>query len=146
VARPISAKTQVKGLGRASVDAQTILAFADRFIGAIERGDADAVRACYAPDARIWHNTDKREQTVEQSLRSIDWFARKLPERKYRVQHREALKDGFLQQHVLEAVLPDGTAWSLNACVVARMQNGVIVRLDEYLDSAEAAALSNLGR
>jgi ketosteroid isomerase-like protein len=128
------------------MDDQQTLAFADRFIDAIERGDPDAVRACYAPDAKFWHNTDKREQTVEQNLRSVDWFARKLPDRKYRVLRREVLKDGFMQQHVLEATLPDGSPWALNACVVVRIENGVIARLDEYLDSAEAAALSNLGR
>jgi ketosteroid isomerase-like protein len=123
-----------------------ILAFADRFIDAIERGDVEAVRACYAPDARIWHNTDKVEQTVEQNLKSVAWFGRKLPKRNYRVLRREALKDGFLQQHVLEAEMPDGGLWSLSACVVVRMQGGLITRLDEYIDSAETVALSALGR
>jgi ketosteroid isomerase-like protein len=123
-----------------------ILAFADRFIDAIERGDADAVRACYAPDAKIWHNTDKIEQTVDQNVKSVAWFGRKLPKRNYRIVRREALKDGFLQQHVLEAELPDGGAWSLSACVVIRMKDGLITRLDEYIDSAETTALSALGR
>ncbi len=57
-----------------------------------------------------------------------------------------ALKDGFLQQHVLEATLPDGTAWKISACVVVKMENGLITRLDEYLDSAEAKALRSVGR
>jgi ketosteroid isomerase-like protein len=125
---------------------QDILTFADRFIDAIERGDVEAVRACYAPDAKIWHNTDKIEQTVEQNLKSVAWFGRKLPKRTYRVLRREALGDGFFQQHVLEAELPDGAAWSLSACVVIRMQDGVITRLDEYIDSAETTALAALGR
>ena len=125
---------------------QDILAFADRFIDAIERGDVEAVRACYAPDAKIWHNTDKVEQTVEQNLKSVAWFGRKLPKRSYRVVRREALKDGFLQQHVLEAHLPDGGTWSLSACVVIKMRDGVITRLDEYIDSAETTALAALGR
>ena len=47
---------------------------------------------------------------------------------------------------VLEATLPDGTAWSMSACVVVKRENGVITRLDEYLDSAESSALSVLGR
>ena len=29
---------------------------ADRFMTAITSGDVDALRAIYAPDARIWHN------------------------------------------------------------------------------------------
>ncbi len=122
------------------------LAFAERFVAAIQAGDAEAVRACYAPDAKIWHNIDRLEQSVEDNLKSLRWFARKLPDRVYRVLRREALPDGFLQQHVLEATLPDGTAWSMSACVVVRMRGGVITRLDEYLDSAESGVLATVGR
>ena len=123
-----------------------ILALAERFMGAIQAGDAETVRACYSPDARIWHNNDNIEQTVDQNMKVLNWIARKLPQRHYRVLSREALKDGFMQQHVLEATLPDGTAWAMPACVVVRMKDGAITRLDEYLDSAHSAALSSLGR
>ena len=84
--------------------------------------------------------------TVSKSLTRSVWIARTLPQRHYRVVRREALSDGFLQQHVLEAALPDGTAWAMPACVVIRMQDGLITRLDEYLDSAHSAALTALGR
>ena len=123
-----------------------ILALAERFMTAIQAGDVEGVRGCYASDARIWHNNDGLEQTVDQNLKVLSWIARKLPERHYRVLSREALKDGFLQQHVLEATLPDGTAWAMPACVVVRMKDGKVTRLDEYLDSAHSAALTALGR
>ena len=125
---------------------QETLAFAERFVSAIETGDVAAVRACYAPGARIWHNNDDVEQTVDDNIKVLNWFVATLPDRHYRVLRREALKDGFLQQHVLEATLPDGTPWKMFACVVVRMQNGLITRLDEYIDSAQAAALSGIGR
>jgi len=123
-----------------------ILQLAERFLGAVESGDSATVRACYAPDAVIWHNNDNVEQSVDKNMRTLDWFARKLPNRRYRVLRREALKDGFLQQHVLEATLPDGTAWALAACIVVEVRDGRIVRLDEYLDSAATAPLAALGR
>ena len=125
---------------------QDVLAFAERFVGAIQEGDTDAVRACYAPDAKLWHNTDGIEQTVDQNMKVLDWFIRALPDRNYRVTRLEALPDGFMQQHVLEATLPDGTKWSMDACVVVRIENGAITRLDEYLDSAQAARLQAVGR
>lgn len=125
---------------------QQYLDFAERFVGAIQTGDTATVRACYAPDAKLWHNTDGIEQTVDQNMKVLDWFIRTLPDRNYRVVRREALKDGFLQQHVLEATLPDGTKWAMDACVVVRIENGLITRLDEYLDSAQGAALRNFGR
>ena len=125
---------------------QEILDFADRFVGAIQNGDEDAVRACYAPDAKLWHNTDDIEQTVDENMKVLAWFVRTLPDRNYRVLRREALKDGFLQQHILEATLPDGTPWKMFACVVVRMENGLVTRLDEYLDSAQGKALRAFGR
>lgn len=123
-----------------------ILELAERFLAGVQAGDQEAVLACYASDAVIWHNFDGVEQTVDQNMRSLRWFARTLPDRRYRVLRREAIKDGFMQQHVLEAVLPDGTAWAMPACVVASVKDGRIVRLDEYLDSAHAAVLQTIGR
>ncbi len=79
-------------------------------------------------------------------MKSLGWFIRKIPGRHYRVLRIEALKDGYVQQHILEATLPDGTPWAMPACVVIRLENGLITRLDEYLDSAQAAALSAFGR
>jgi ketosteroid isomerase-like protein len=125
---------------------QQYLDFAKRFVGAIQSGDTETVRACYAPDAKLWHNNDGIEQTVDQNMKVLDWFIRTLPDRNYRVIRREALPDGFMQQHVLEATLPDGTKWAMDACVVVKVENGVITRLDEYLDSAKSGALRNFGR
>jgi ketosteroid isomerase-like protein len=101
------------------------------------------VRACYAPDAKIWHNTDGIEQTVDQNLKLVRWLVRTMGNPHYRIRRRVALEDGFLQLHVLEATRPDGTPFRLDACVIVKLENGVIARLDEYLDSAQAAGGSS---
>ena len=44
------------------MDAAAIEALAQRFITAVETGDIDTARDCYAEDAVIWHNTDELEQ------------------------------------------------------------------------------------
>ena len=119
-----------------------MIELARRFVGAIERGDVDEVRACYHSDARVWHNNDGIEQTVDENMKVLAWMARTLATRRYRVIRLEALPDGFLQQHVLEADLPGGGTWSLDACVVVRVLDGLIVRLDEYLDSGQVAKLT----
>ena len=125
---------------------QDYLDLAERFVGAIQSGDTATVRACYAPDAKLWHNNDGIEQTVDQNMKVLDWFIRTLPDRNYRVIRREALSDGFLQQHVLEATLPDGQKWTMDACCVVKVKDGLIVRLDEYIDSAQSGALRAHGR
>ncbi len=118
------------------------VALAEKFVNAIEAADVPTIRACYSPSARIWHNFDGIEQTVDENLATLGWLVKRLPERRYDVQRREALPDGFMQQHVLRGRTSAGEVFALPACIVVRVQDGLIVRLDEYLDSAGAAVLS----
>jgi hypothetical protein len=115
--------------------------FADRYITAVEAGNAALVRSFYDPQARIWHNTDNVEKTVDEAMRTVEWLGQTLQQQKCTVIRREVLKDGFFQQDILRATLPDGTPFVLSACMVVKIENGLIVRVDEYLDSAELAPL-----
>ena len=121
------------------------LDLAERFFRAVERGDIDQIRAIYAPDARIWHNHDRKEQTVDENLRVLGWVAKNLTNRRYRVERRVAIPGGFLQQHILEADTAGGP-FSMPACFVVQIKDGRISRLEEYLDSAQAAHLTTLTR
>ncbi|MGB5949859.1 MAG: nuclear transport factor 2 family protein [Parvibaculum sp.] len=119
-----------------------ILALAEKFTHAIEEGDLEGVRACYAPDAAIWHNFDNADQTVEGNLKVLRWLVRALPERKYNILRRIAIPGGYLQQHVLSGRRPNGEAFSMPACLVVQVADGRITRLEEYLDPAQAAVLA----
>lgn len=123
-----------------------IEAFAADLMDAIQAGDGTRMRSFYAPEAKLWHNTDRIEQSIDDNIRVLEWFVRTLPDRKYTVLRREALSDGFVQQHVLSATLPDGTPWDMDACVVVKIRDGKIVRLDEYLDGVQSAKLRAFGR
>lgn len=114
---------------------------ADRFMRALEANDVDTIRACYAADARIWHNFDGEEQTVEENLRTLRWVDAKLKNRRYEIAARHAFGGGYVQQHVLTGTLPDGTPFRMPACVVVTVENGRIARLEEYLDSAHVQPL-----
>jgi ketosteroid isomerase-like protein len=117
------------------------LEVADRFFAAIERADIDSVRAIYAPDARIWHNHDGVVQDVAANLRVLAWVTRNVAELRYEEVRRAATPDGFVQQHVLRGRAPNGKPVEVAACIVCRVENGRITRLDEYLDSAQIAVL-----
>ena len=122
------------------------LAVAERFFNAIERGDIEAVRSIYAPDARIWHNFDRKEQTVEENLRILGWMSRNLRAKRYKVERRVPIPGGFLQQHVLQAETAGGP-FDMPACIVVLVNaEGRIARLEEYLDSAQANRLTGLTR
>jgi ketosteroid isomerase-like protein len=56
---------------------------------------------------------------------------------------RRSVGDGFVvEQHVVTLTRPDGKSASTDVCVVLRFDDdGMITRLDEYVDSAVFAAL-----
>lgn len=120
------------------------MALAERFFAAIPKGDLEAVRAIYAPDARIWHNFDQKEQSVDENLAVLSWVVSNVSELRYEDVRRFPTPGGFVQQHVLRGRAKSGAAVDIPACIVCAVANGRITRLDEYLDSAQTAPL--LGR
>jgi ketosteroid isomerase-like protein len=111
-------------------DAAT-LNLAKRFFDAVEAGDVEALQSIYAPDAKIWHNTDELETSVEDNLATLRGFVRLIRERRYLDRRVVSFPGGFVQQHVLHGVRPDGEAVTLPACIVCAVKDGRITRLDE---------------
>ncbi len=121
------------------------LALAARFCAAIEAGDIATVRAIYAPDARIWHNTDGVDfpgQSVDENLKVLGWMGTFLTDKRYDIVARSATATGFVQQHVLRATIASsGAPYAMPACIICTVVDGRITRLDEYMDSAHVAPL-----
>jgi len=119
------------------------LALADRMFRAIEDGDLDALRDCYDPDIIVWANNDGREKDIDGSIRVLEWLISLMSDRHYEVKRREVIAGGFLQEHVLEGVAPDGTRIAMPAVIIATVADGRITRIHEYLDPAGVAALTS---
>ncbi|WP_439814564.1 nuclear transport factor 2 family protein [Zavarzinia sp. CC-PAN008] len=118
-----------------------IEAVAQRFVTALETGDLEGIRALYAPDVRVWHNTDQVEQDLETTLGGVAWFFGALHERRYLDIRRQVYPGGFVQQFVMTGRTNKGEAFRWPGCMVVAVAGGRITRLDEYLDSAGAAPL-----
>ena len=118
-----------------------VLALADRFFAAIPVGDLETVRAIYAPDAVIWHNNDRAEQTVAQNLAVLEWLTKNVTGIRYDDVRRHVTPSGFVQQHVLRGRAANCKPFELPACILCTVVDGRITRLDEYLDSAQVAVL-----
>jgi ketosteroid isomerase-like protein len=117
------------------------LAVAERLFAAIERGDVDAVGALYAPDVAVWHNYDNVAQTRDQNLRTLAWMVRNVASLRYEEVRRKPVSGGVLQQHVLRGVAPNGAQLEIPSCMLISVVDGRITRIEEYLDSAQFAAL-----
>jgi ketosteroid isomerase-like protein len=116
------------------------LRLAERLFTAVTTGDIDGVRACYAPDVVVWHNSDNVGQSAEENLRVLGWVTKNIRDLRYEEVRRQRTPTGFVQQHVLRGTAPNGTALAVPACLVATVVDGRITRLDEYLDASHFAA------
>ena len=115
-------------------------ALAKRFFDCVEAGDIDGLVACYAPDAKIRHNTDEQIQGPEDNKKTLAGMVTRILDRVYDNRRVEVFPGGFLQQHVLRGTRKhDGVRLALPACIICQVEDGKITRLDEYFDSARVA-------
>lgn len=108
-------------------------ALGEAFFSALERGDSATIAKCYAPDMHIWNNVQQAEMTGAQHISGLEalFFPHYL-NRKYENQRTDLLADGFVRQQVLTATL-DGQPVRIPMCLVCRVKDGRIHRIDEYL-------------
>lgn len=115
-------------------------ALAKRFFDCVEAGDIAGLVACYAPDAEIWHNTDGLIQRPADNEKTLSGMVQRIVDRVYDNRRLEVFPGGFVQQHVLRGTRKhDGVRLELAACIVCKVKDGKITRLDEYFDSAPVA-------
>lgn len=121
------------------------IAFACRFFSAVERGDLDTVRALYAPDAKIWTAQDPADRTPEENLAVLAWVKDNIRSFRYEDVRCQPTPTGFVEQHTTCGTAPGGGEFRFAACLVVRVEDGKVTRLDEYFDTAPLmAALSQI--
>ena len=119
-------------------DAMT--AFARRFFDAVARGDLEAVRGYYAPDAVIWTAQDPADRTPAENLAVLQWVKDNIANFRYEDVRCQPTPTGFVEQHTTCGTVPGGAEFRFAACLVVRVENGRITRLDEYFDTAPLTA------
>ena len=117
------------------------LALANRFFKAIEASDVETVRTLYHPDVVIWHNYDgiarrNRGDSRDENLKVLAGLPTRISGARYDIWYQEVTETGFVQQHVLRGTMPNGKPFELPACIICRVEDGRITRLDEYFDPA----------
>ena len=121
---------------------ETNLDVAARLFDAIENKDPDGVAAIYHDDIAVWHNFSNASQDKAANLEVLTQLCASLAEIHYDVVERLELADGrVLQRHVLRGVSDSGVETLIPACMLLSIRGGKIVRIDEYLDTAQANRL-----
>lgn len=112
----------------------------DRMFDGLAAGDVAAARAACTPDARIWHSFDRIALDLDGIERDWATLIAGTDGRGITDVRRQATPDGFVQQHLFWITPKGGDRKIWPVCVVARIENGLIARLDEYIDRAGAYA------
>lgn len=117
------------------------LELARSFMTALEGDETEAARKHLDPAAGIWHNFDAHTQTVDENMALFEWMRRKARNRRYEITRLEEIEGGYLQQHILRMENQAGEELVLHACVVVSVADGLITRIEEYLDPAPTSKL-----
>ena len=113
-----------------------------RFFAAIEGKNPDVVAQMYADDVEVWHNFTRACQDKPTNVQILTAMCQHVPQVRYEVIERLRLDDGrVLQRHVLRATTPSGEEILIPACMLIRVRDGKIARIDEYLDTGQANRL-----
>jgi ketosteroid isomerase-like protein len=108
---------------------------------AISQQDEVALQQIYADDIVVWHNSDSLTQTKAQNLANLHMLFELCSRVEYEDVRCYPIESGFVQQHQLAGESRAGQSFSIPACLVVKVRNGQIVRLDEYIDPSALLAM-----
>lgn len=107
----------------------------DALFAAFERNDPDAIAACCEPDASFSKN-GAASGPLAGLLPGFATLHERIGHHRYTEVRRAVFDGGFVEEHRVETVLPNGTPYTVVACVVGSFSaSGLISELREYVDS-----------
>ena len=109
------------------------------FFDAYENKRVDVLDRLYSDDCVIWHNVFGRDTTRDENLEAMR-HDRGQRRRTYNDRTIDAFADGFVIQYTLNGVQHNGHRGGMPICIVGRVRDGKITRIDEYMDSSKFAA------
>ena len=111
-------------------------------LDAIQRGDMDEFRRCFAPNALIWHNFDEIEKNVDTVVAKLGHICAATTSRTYEERRVATIGSQAFLQHTLIATLRSGR--QVRMPVMMRVEinsDGLVGRIEEYFDSRASAAV-----
>ncbi len=119
----------------------SVEALAARLFDAIEAADVDTLLGLYAEGAYVWTNVTARRTDARALARFLPAMKRKMPDRSYVDRRVVPTSSGFVHTHRITGTRADGAVVSLLACAIVTVEEGRVVRIEEYLDSRQLAAI-----
>jgi ketosteroid isomerase-like protein len=118
------------------VDNQSQTHIMDALYAALGGGRLDDALACLAPDAVVWHSFDGVLEDWATTRAGWEKLIANFPERGVSDVWRSEIPGGVVQRHLFSARTAAGKRISWAVCLFVRIENGLIARIDEYIDRA----------
>ena len=107
---------------------------------AIESGGTGALAAVMTDDAVVWHNTDHKDMDRASALAAITVLPQMARDVRIEVASLDPTPKGFVERYVMRGtVASHGGPIELHNCVFVSVTDGMITRIDEYVDPNGAA-------
>jgi len=103
--------------------------------------DVDGVADLYTDDMTAWRNSDGRTLVRKQALKVVRILTGNLTDLRYENIRVTPTTTGYVQQHTMRCTAPNGRVVEAHVCMIATLENGKIVHVDEYMDTAQMAPL-----
>jgi ketosteroid isomerase-like protein len=118
------------------------IAAADALGAGIHARSTDLIGKIYADDVVVWHASTGTSATKEGNLALLGGVFTLTSRLEYRDIRRHLIDGGVVQQHQLVGAFADGRPLPvLETCMVIKVRNGLITRIDEYFDGQTYAEL-----
>lgn len=117
---------------------------ATAFDAALTGGDPDDFVALLAPGAIVWHNHDRKEVDARENMAAIGMLGQLVENLKNERVLLSQTDTGFVLQFVTRgSVRSSGNDFEMQNCVVVTTSDdGLISRIDEYVDPTVGAQLA----
>lgn len=114
-------------------------------LAAIEKGDMDEVRRCFAPTALTWHNFDEIEQDVHAMAAMLGHLCAHSTSRNYEDRRITTVGSQAFLQYTLTAALHSGGRFRMPAMMRLEIDSdGLVARIEEYFDSRVLDSLAEV--
>ena len=114
------------------------------FDSALEGRDPDPLLAVLAPGAIMWHNHDRKEVDARDNMAAIGMLPQLVDGLKNEHLLYAPIDNGFVLRFVTRGtVRSNGNEFEMQNCIIVTTnEDGMISRMDEYVDPTVGAQLS----
>lgn len=114
---------------------------ASQFLAGVENRDLSRIDAVVAPNAKFWTNVGQEDVDRATRMSRIALEFRLFKTFTFDNTRLDDFGTGFLVRAHARGSLGDGQQFDFPVCIVGDVENGAIVRLEEYFDPSAVAPI-----